>query len=892
MEKILFIDQDSNIRGLLQNFIQEAYPDALFFCYSPGYKEIELAAAQEPDVIIVDFFSKGIDGPGICRQLKQYKYSENIPIVAVFSREENEILRREALEAGANAFLYLPLDKIDVLAQLRVMLKIKQNYEQNCRSWSEEDSSGKNEANSRIILDNIHNGLLKATQNQISEIMESITDGFVTFDNQMNYTYINKRGAEFFGREPSDLIGKNYWNEYPEAQGTPFAESYLRALNTRSTIIFEDYYEPWDRWFENRIYPTHEGIAVYFSETTERKRTEQALNESNELNMTLIRTIPFGMDIVDEKGNIMFISENFEKLFGGKAIGKKCWELYRDDHCQCGDCPLIGGIKVGETDLCEISGILNRKTFQISHTGLIYKGKKAMLEIFQDITHKKKIQKKVKLLAQALESISECVTITDLNNNIIYINESFLQTYQYAKKEIIGEHISLIRIPEEKHVLARNILPQTLEGGWRGEITNVRKDGTLFPILLSTSVIKDETENPIALIGVAIDITELSRNREELVTAKENAEEINRLKSAFLGNMSHEIRTPMNAIIGFSDLMGDATEEEKNSYAEIIRKSSIQLLNLIDDVILVSRLQSERIPLQVNEFYPAELIKDIYRMFNHPDMNNGLKITMNIREELMGLIIRGDASKVKQILTNLTSNAVKYTFVGGVELGYDRKNGQIEFYVKDSGIGISEKEQAQIFETFYRGEQALSAAIRGTGLGLNIAKELVNIIGGTIGVESVVNKGSRFYFNFPVTEGSYRNPENHSPEQIRKRLNDLTILIVEDEPFNYLYLEAILKEIVHRIDLANNGQEAVELISQNKYNLILMDLKMPVMNGIEATKIIKERSPGIPIIAQTAYSLPEEKQAALMAGCDDFISKPIKKDALLKVISKYANYYL
>ncbi len=730
--------------------------------------------------------------------------------------------------------------------------------------------------------------LLQTSQKQISEILESITDGFVAFDAQMNYTYINSRGAALFNLTPKDLIGKNYWSEFPEAKGTPFAKNYQDALETKKTVIFEEYYQPWDRWFENRIYPTPEGISVYYSETTDRKRIERSLDESNELNNTLLRTIPFGMDIVDEEGTILFMSENLEKSFGKNTTGQKCWQLYRDDQSQCTSCPLLKSIAVGETRVHESSGVIGGKNFEISHTGLMYQGKKAILEIFQDITQKKEIEKKVNLLAQSLESISECVTITDLDDKIIYVNESLLHTYQYTKEEIIGNHINILRTPGDHGKHAMDILPKTMEGGWRGEITNVKKDGTLFPILLSTSVIRDEHEQPIALIGVAMDITEMSRNRKELVTAKEQAEEINRLKSAFLGNMSHEIRTPMNAIIGFSDLIAGADEEDKNSYAEIIIKSSTQLLALIDDVILISRLQSEKMPVYETEFYPAEVVMDIYSMFNHPDMHNGLEINSKLPEDYRSLVIKSDANKVKQILTNLTSNAVKYTFEGSIEIGFKLQSGHIEFYVKDTGIGISEKEQFQIFETFYRGEQALSAAIRGTGLGLNIAKELVNVIGGTIGVESVVNKGSRFYFTVPVTEMKLKNPENqHHIINTNKSVNH-TILIVDDEPINSHYLETILKGIFKRIDHAPNGKEAINMVSQNKYSLILMDLKMPVMGGIEATKILREKFPEIPIIAQTAYSLPEERTTAMAAGFDDFISKPIKKEELINMMNKYS----
>ena len=247
----------------------------------------------------------------------------------------------------------------------------------------------------------------------------------------------------------------------------------------------------------------------------------------------------------------------------------------------------------------------------------MFQGKKAMLEIFQDITEKKEIEKRVNLLAHSLESISECVSVTDNNDIIIYVNKSFLHTYGYTADELIGQHISILRPMDIAMEHVRDILPETIDGGWRGEIMNRKKDGTLFPILLSTSIIKDD-DNPIALIGVAIDISEMRKSRMELIAAKEQAEESNHLKSAFLNNMSHEIRTPMNHIMGFSSLMAEAKGKEKDSYSEIILNSSNQLLTLIENVILLSRLQSEKPEANNQEFDPVVLVTNIVKMFN-PD---------------------------------------------------------------------------------------------------------------------------------------------------------------------------------------------------------------------------------------------------------------------------------
>ncbi len=487
------------------------------------------------------------------------------------------------------------------------------------------------------------------------------------------------------------------------------------------------------------------------------KLTEKEICESIELNNSLMRAIPFGINIVDEEGTILFQNEYFKKNLRVDAVGQKCWSIYLDDKTQCSECPLRKGIQTGKTDLYETSGVQGGKTYQISHTGMIYQGKKAMMEIFRDITEKKEIKQKIKLLAHSLKSITDCISITDKEDQIIYVNNSFLETYGYTESELIGKNINIVRPLEMEHSKVRDILPKTIDGRWRGEIMNRKKDGTLFPVLLSSSAIKDENGKLVALVGVAMDITEEQKKKKELLEAKESAEESNRLKSALLNNLSHEIRTPMNAIMGFSNLLLDAADDEKKTYAEIIKKSSNHLLKLIDDVILISRLQSEKMPLSIYDCIPAEIVGHVFQIFKKVDLNKGLKIKVSIPDQHKNLIIRTDEDKIVQILTNLVSNAVKYTLEGSVEIGMNVYDCVVEFFVEDTGMGIPKKELNKIFDNFYRGELALNYAIRGNGLGLCITKELVELMGGTISVQSEVKKGSRFYFTVPYKSSANLN---------------------------------------------------------------------------------------------------------------------------------------
>lgn len=383
------------------------------------------------------------------------------------------------------------------------------------------------------------------------------------------------------------------------------------------------------------------------------------------------------------------------------------------------------------------------------------------------------------------------------------------------------------------------------------------------------------------------EIEERKRARIELIAAKERAEESNRLKSALLNNMSHEIRTPMNAIMGFANLLQEAEGSELSMYSEIIQKSSRQLLKLLDDVILLSRLQSEKLALYNYDCIPAEIVQHIHKVFQSTENDKNLAFSMKIPEQHLSTIVRADEDKITQALTNLTSNAFKYTFQGSVEIGFDIKDDQITFFVNDTGIGIPKKELGKIFENFYRGEQAISRAIRGNGLGLNITRELVELMGGAIAVQSEPDKGSQFTFSIPFKTGSQPVSQAHTDEPAESLVPGMEILIAEDELINFSYLEILLRGKVKKVDHARNGQEAIEMIAQNRYDLVLMDMKMPVMGGAEATTIIKNKLPGLKVIAQTAFSLPEEKEMALAAGCDDFIPKPIRGSDLLSLLGKY-----
>ncbi|MEI6139068.1 MAG: PAS domain S-box protein, partial [Mariniphaga sp.] len=737
--------------------------------------------------------------------------------------------------------------------------------------------------------------------NQLAEHSRIIT---WEIDTEARYTYISHVVEQVLGYLPEEIAGKKFvYDLAPEKKREEvrdivmeFCRNPVLIIDNENAKISKNGDMVWVSTNGIPIFDDHNQCIGYRgsdTDITKRKKVEMELKASEDQYRTMIENSNDLIWTLDINGNFVFLNKiatNTTGLVLEEWIGKSFLPLIMEE-----DRPMILDIfQKGINGIsCNYNLRFKKKDGSVltisTNTSPIFNSEKVVgiVSFGRDITEKIEIEKKVKLLAHSLEGISECVSITDNKDYIIYINEAFLRTYGYTENELIGKHISILRSPEMKNDHIRDILPETLNGGWRGEIMNQKKDGTLFPILLSTSVIKDEDEQPIALIGVALDISEIKKNREELVAARKKAEENSNLKTAFLTNMSHEIRTPMNAIVGFSDLMIDAGPEEKNAFAVIVQKSSKQLLELIENVIYLSRLQSEKLPIYNISFCPYTVLKDIYVQYNRSELKKKLNLTLSIPEEQKTLVVQADENKIRQIFANLISNALKYTIEGLVEIGFDLQNGNLRFFVNDSGIGISEHAQHQIFDNFYRGENAMTLAIGGVGLGLSLSKELVRLIGGKIMVKSVPEKGSEFSFTIPLEQSDEVPTEIHDPKPVQKELKELIVLVADDEPTNIHFFETLLKDNVKRVDCAYNGREVIELVANNDYSIVLMDLKMPLMSGIEATIQLKKQFPDLPIIAQTAYSLPEEREIALQAGCDDFISKPIKKEKLFEMILKY-----
>ncbi len=791
---------------------------------------------------------------------------------------------------------------------------------------------------------------LKSSQERLKIIFDSAPDAIFLIDFDGVFLDVNTVVEEVLGYDKEYLIGKSIFelNLIPieelvkiekgfkkGLQGFKFGPVEILLINKNKGVVYSEI-SAYPVTIANKTVVL--GVA---RDISERKKTEEIIH-GNEQQLALhFNQTPLGVIEWDLNFNVKKWNPAAERIFGytaKEAIGKYASFVVPPQHKE-GMKTLMNNLislkggkrstsknitKSGESILCEWYN-----TPLVDEEGKVI----AIASLVQDITERVRNNK----IQKVLYNISNAVNTTDnlhkligiIQNNLGSILDTtnfFIALYNENDDTLslpffVDEKDEFTAIPAKKTLtkyvvitkkplLANTQLMRKLEK--QGEIESVGTDSKVWlgvPLItegkitgvLAVQSYDDENAfntTDVQMLEFVSDQISLSINRkkteDELIEALKKAEESDRLKTAFLQNMSHEIRTPMNGILGFTALLKEPglNNDEQREYLQIIEKSGERMLNTINDLMDISKIEAGQMDTLVSEIKINNQIDYLQSFFQSEAEKKGLNLFCEKGLPDVEATIYSDREKLFAILTNLIKNAIKYTEKGSVTFGYIKKNRSFEFFVKDTGIGISKMKLKSVFDRFVQVHQDLTSKYEGTGLGLSITKAYVELLSGTIGAESEYGKGSTFYFeipqkNTPVPEKRLKTIATDI-EQKQDKNSGIKILIAEDDKTIRTYLSISIRKITQNILFAKDGNETVEICRNNPdINLILMDIKMPGVDGYQATKLIREFNSDVVIVAQTAFDYITEKSKMEAAGCTDYLPKPVKREALMKLIKKY-----
>ncbi|MGD1095780.1 MAG: PAS domain S-box protein [Bryobacteraceae bacterium] len=751
-------------------------------------------------------------------------------------------------------------------------------------------------------------------------------------------------GIQFINRAYSDFVGTTYeqveghkWQFILHPEDAPgYVGEFQRAVRDQTSLSAETRARRADgewRWFasyaEPRFSPRGEflGHVGLCPDITERKHDEQARQFQHSLIRAILDVSPDGILVVNDEMLIVAHNKKFldvwripldripdnlpdyfvgdqpppilsavlERVKDPDAFLKRVREINADpdanDHCEI-------ELKDGRT-------IERYSTSLRSQRGL----PPGRVWFFRDITGRKQAEQALKnseeKFRQLAENIREVFWIMSAaTHEILYISSAYEQVWGRSCDSLYQNPMSWMEaIHPDDLERAHAVFARLIQGEPSDSEYRIRTpDGQEKWIRDRRFPIRGQAGELIRVVGIAEEITERKRYEAELIRAREGADAANRAKSCFLANMSHEIRTPMKGVLGMGQLLLDTDLTlEQRQYVDIAQSSGRALLALIDDILDLSKIEARKIELENLRFNPRQTIEDVAQLLQVQAQTKGLDLRSRVTPEVPPALC-GDAYRLRQVLTNLAGNAVKFTERGGVTMNAALENRQdgkltVRFTITDTGIGIRPDQVKEIFSPFVQADVSTTRKYGGTGLGLAICRQLVERMGGTIGVESREGYGSTFWFTAVFEPASSIQPKLASA-QTSARGTEVTpgtprkasagrILMAEDNATNRYVGLAQLKKLGYEASAVTNGAEAIEAIQRGKYDLVLMDCAMPVMDGFEATRGIRAFNPDIPIIAITADAMPSDRDRCLTEGMNDYISKPVDLKRLADVVARW-----
>ncbi|MFA5420004.1 MAG: response regulator [Bacteroidales bacterium] len=901
MTKLLSIDDQRDnqitIRGALSSFLKEA---EFHFALS-GEEGLNKAVNLRPDVILLDIMMPGMDGFETCRRFKSDPDLQHIPIIllsAIGNKTENRI---KGLELGADVVMSKPFDPGELASQINVMLRIKK---------AEDKLRKENIKLDKLVNDKVAQIVYQAT------VLENVSDSVVSADFNFKIKSWNDAAERTYGWNEEEVLGRSYSDviglDFKGKTRDEVIENFLKGSKYQGEVVHKhkdgsklDILTSVSAIIDKN--GVNIGMVALNRDISKQKKAEiEIANLTTRLELA-VKAVELGIWEWDLKSNHVKWNEEFSHLYGvGQPDSDSPTTVFRnavfdDDYNRIREM-LSGLIKTGEKIVFEhkvknpekgLRQFVSKAVLDRDEHGNAAK----IIGVSYDVTQRRKMEMDLKHSEERyrtmVENSNDLVWVSDLNGCFTFYNNHVEDVTGFNFKELIGKSYTVLLADSDKSRVAREYA-KVLAGQQRQFEIKVYFAGGVEHVLWMNMAPVYEQEKVVGAVTFARDVSDYRDAMEELKTALGKAKEADRLKSAFLATMSHELRTPLNAIIGFSSLMYDNPDtDELGKFAHIINDSGQHLLSLVEEIFDITLIEAGQIKLFKESFDVANLIKDVEELI--------VSERENLHRENLALIFKtntsvktllhSDKRRVQQILVNLLKNALKFTEEGRIECGYEsttiNDKQYIRFYVSDTGIGIADEKIGFIFDAFRQADDSHTRKYDGVGLGLSVAKKLTELLGGSLSLESKAGSGSTFAFTVPFSEQERIIPiKNVSKGEIF--FNNKKVLIVEDDIDSFHLLELILLKHGAVPVWAHNGKEAVDYCVDNELPwIVLMDLNMPLMNGLEATRILKRLFPDLPVIVQTAYTISDDVAKAKEAGCNDIVSKPIAISKLLNVLLKY-----
>jgi PAS domain S-box-containing protein len=745
---------------------------------------------------------------------------------------------------------------------------------------------------------------LSVSENKFSKLFHSSPDAILLTELKSGIIIeVNASFVKFSGYSSEELIGHPVleFNMYGPAE----RQRFVSMLREKGKIHNVEFVLKNKAGKELHVLSSAEIIEIegephtitILKDITESKRAEEALRESEERFKTLSFLGNEGL-MIHEEGIILDANKAFASLLGYSSpdglIGKNGLEVVK--LTPKSKKVVIDHMRNNLNDTYDIEIInVNGKVIpaETKGTEIVYMGHKARLVYMRDIT-KRKIDEEALAESKAL-----LASIIDSTNDLIWsidVDRYRLLTFNKGLKIFFEQEGIQIR----EGMLLEDILPSELVKKLSQLYSQTLQEGSLITMYQTTIGnrtlwinlhLLSQKNKPYAISAFAKDITELMQAQEALIQAKEKAEESDRLKTAFMNNISHEVRTPLNGILGFAQIIlkPDIKEDEKEIYLDILNTSSERLLNTITDYMDISLLVSGNLQVHKQSISLSELLNEIYDKFQPKCAAKNLELIKQFPSTTKYYPFFCDALLLEKSISHLVDNAIKFTQSGTIILGLRLFGSEYEIYIKDTGSGISQEAQDKIFDYFRQEVISSTRGYEGSGLGLSISKGMVELMGGKIRVESIKGEGSTFFIAFPAEPGIIKNIESSNINDKKSRSSiSPVILIAEDDKSNFEFFKTILERTSFKYLHAINGIETVEMCRNHpEISIVLMDIKLPLMDGLEATQKIREFKKDLPIIGVTAYAMTGDREKVLNAGCNDYIAKPIESDKLIKLIKKH-----